>query len=144
MREIRKSIDIAAGPDAVWRLLTRLGEYADWNPFYRWALGAVENGAAIRLYATPPGSRPFTFRPRVAALRPEKEMLWKGPLRPFGLLRGEQSFHLRTIEGGGTRLEQRMRVGGALFLFGGDDALERIGAGMDGMNRAARDRLEGR
>ena len=110
-------------------------------------VGQVSYGlllGGILIYAAPAGARPFTFRPRVTAVRPEEEILLKGPLRPFGLLRGEQSFHLRTIEGGVTRLDQRMKVSGALFLFGGRDSLDRIGEGMDAMNRAARERLEER
>ncbi|MBN1825815.1 MAG: SRPBCC domain-containing protein [Candidatus Eisenbacteria bacterium] len=143
MPQTAKTIEIDASPSAVWEILTRFEGYAEWNPYYRWAIGVAEKGAGLRLYATPAGLRPFTFRPRVVFIRPEREMRWTGPIRPFGLLHGEQTFRLEPIGSEQTRLTQEMRLRGPLFRFGGKDLVSRIGEGMEAMNRAMRVALEG-
>jgi len=142
MRRVEKSIDIGAARAAAWRTLTRFEEYAEWNPFFRWALGDASEGASLRLYGTPPGARPFTFRPRVVSIRPEEELRLAGPIRPFGLLRGELRLRLAVRDGGGTRFTASLDLHGLLLLFGGSDLAERIGAGLEGMNRALRERLD--
>jgi uncharacterized protein YndB with AHSA1/START domain len=39
MKELRTAIDIAASPEAIWRLLTDFVALPQWNPFTREASG---------------------------------------------------------------------------------------------------------
>jgi uncharacterized protein YndB with AHSA1/START domain len=42
MKEIRSEIEIQASPEKVWKILTDLDKYQEWNPFLHHAGGKTE------------------------------------------------------------------------------------------------------
>ncbi|MFF7726919.1 SRPBCC family protein [Streptomyces sp. NPDC008001] len=117
MREIATAVDIAATPGHVWRILTDLDRYGEWNPFIREASGTVSPGERLRLKVQPAGRRPMTFRPRVKAAVPGEELRWLGRSLVPGLFSGEHRFVLTDLDGGGTRVVQSERFTGVLVPF---------------------------
>ncbi|MGY1796722.1 SRPBCC family protein [Geodermatophilus sp. SYSU D00525] len=53
--ELRTSVDIDATPERVWRVLTDLPAYAEWNPFVTAADGDVVAGGRLSV-RVPPGN----------------------------------------------------------------------------------------
>jgi len=118
VREISAAVDIAATPDDVWDVLTDFDRYPEWNPFIREASGEARVGATLTLRMFPAHGRPTTFRPRVLAAEPGRELRWLGRLVLPGIFDGEHRFELRSA-GGVTRVVQSERFRGLLVPFVG-------------------------
>lgn len=73
-------VDITAPPEEVWRHLTDLDAFPEWNPFITRAEGAVEVGQRLTIRLEPPGGKPMTFRPTVTVVEPGVALEWLGRL----------------------------------------------------------------
>jgi hypothetical protein len=141
VRNISHTIEIDAAPDAVWRELADTGSYADWNPFVRRIDGELEENARLEVEIEPPGGRAMTFKPKVLAARPGRELRWLGRLGMRGLFDGEHSFEIEPLGDGRSRLTQAERFSGLLVRpFGG--SLWKTERGFEAMNLALKARAE--
>jgi hypothetical protein len=116
--EMRTSVDIDAGPELVWEVLTDVPAYPEWSPLLTRAEGTFAPGGGVT----------FTFPPLTALIRttvPAK-VLEVTPLRRlryvlrfgrFGMPGLLDSEHMLTIErrDGGVRLWMEMRFRGLLL-----------------------------
>jgi hypothetical protein len=141
MRELVTEVQIAAPPDAVWAVLTDFAAFPSWNPFVRALDGELRVGAKLRVLLQPPGGRAMTFRPRLRAVEPARELRWLGRLVIPGLFDGEHAFVLEP-HAAGTRFIQRERFTGLLVPL-----LEKMidgptRAGFEAMNAALKQRAE--
>jgi hypothetical protein len=141
VRSISHTIDIDASPEAVWRELADTRSYGDWNPFVRRLDGELKEGARLEVEITPPGGRAMTFKPKVLAAKPGRELRWLGHLLVPGLFDGEHRFEIEPLEGGRSRLTQSERFTGLMVrpLGGGLGKTER---GFEAMNEALKARIE--
>ncbi len=113
MRQIETSISIAAPIDTVWKVLTDLPDYENWNPFITSASGAVTAGERLTVHIQPAGQSGNTFRPHVIAADPPHTFVWLGRLLMPGIFDGRHSFEL-SQEGDSTRLVQSEQFKGLL------------------------------
>jgi hypothetical protein len=104
MRSIETTIDIAADPETVWRILTDFEHVASWNSFITGIDGHPAVGERLRVEITPPGRRATTFRPTVTAAEPAELLEWQGSLGPSGLFDGRHRFALTSTGDGATTL----------------------------------------
>lgn len=112
MRVIRTSIEIAAGPDAVWAVLTGFADYPSWNPLITEASGELTEGATLTLRMDSGGTT-RTFTPTVLAARANEELRWRGTFYSRLLLSGEHRFLLKPVPDG-TELVQSERFTGVV------------------------------
>ena len=142
MRRIETAIDIAAPPLAVWNVLVDFAAYPDWNPFIRRLQGEATVGARLEVTVQPPGGKAMTFKPRVLAAQPARELRWLGRVLLPGLFDGEHQFRLEAV-GGGCRLHHGETFRGLLVpLFG--RMLEGTDEGFTALNQALKERVERR
>jgi hypothetical protein len=94
MQHIRSEIDIAASPATVWRVLADFSAYPSWNPFVRAVSGEQSPGTQLSVTVQPEGGKAMSFKPRLLAFEPQKELRWKGQLLLPGILDGEHYFQL--------------------------------------------------
>lgn len=138
-RTVERSIEIAAPPAEVWRVLVDFDAYPQWNPFVVHAVApdglAVGRDLDVRIRDR--GSE-TGFRPELLAVEPEREIRWVGKVLISGLLDGEHSFRLEPTAGG-TRFTQGERFRGVLVPLVGSSI--DVGDGFDAMNSALRDRV---
>jgi hypothetical protein len=139
--EIHTEIVIDAPPSAVWRVLTDAAGHRAWNPFIRHMSGELRAGETLEVEIAPPGGRVMTFKPRVLAVRPERELRWLGRVFVRGLFDGEHRFQLEPLAGGGTRFVQSERFGGVL-VRPLRRTLDRTLDGFEQMNRALKAKVE--
>ena len=121
MREIHTEIEIAAGKDAVWSVLTDFAAYPDWNPFLRTVAAELRPGAPVAMTIVV-GMRTFDGDARMLRVVPEREMRWAGPIsRLKGIVfRGEHYFMLEELAPGRVRFLHGEHFGGlSLPLIGG-------------------------
>lgn len=114
MTELRTEIEIAASAGDVWRILTDLSGYPEWNPFIKRAEGEPREGERLKVFIQPPGGTRMAFKPVVTRLIPEREFRWLGHLLVPGLFDGEHIFELQPLENGGVRFIQSERFRGVL------------------------------
>ncbi len=140
MRTITHTIDIAASPDEVWRVLADLPAYKDWNPFLIEASGKVEVGSRLRIVMRP-GTRTMTFSPTVLRVVPQQRLEWRGRLLVRGLFDGDHELVLEPLPGGSCRFTQSERFTGLLVPFFGS-VLGDTDKAFVRMNEALRARVE--
>lgn len=138
---VSTTIDIDAGPRAVWDVLVDFSAYGEWNPFMDRIEGVAEVGQRLVVHLAGRGGRGTTFRPTVLVATPGQELRWIGRLGPGGLFDGVHSFVLTANPDGSTRLTHGERFTGILVaLFKG--ATTNGQAGFDAFNEALRRRVE--
>ena len=141
MRELRREIEIDAPPDAVWRVIANFDAYGDWNPFIPSISGDARVGETLTVRIAPPGARAMTFRPKVLAAEPDRELRWIGRLLFPGLFDGEHALRVEPLNAGRSRFVQEERFTGILVgLFGG--TLDKTELGFEQMNAALKQRFE--
>lgn len=141
MPTITTSEYIEAPPEKVWRVLTDLPSYSEWNPFIIEGSGKLEEGGKVNLTMRPPGGKPMAFRPIILRLDAGQELRWKGRVLVPGIFDGEHWFRL-SPEGEGTRVDHGEKFTGLLPRFTGG-MLKRTEAGFIQLNEALKQRSEG-
>jgi hypothetical protein len=138
---LHTEIDIQAPPQAVWRILTDLDRYGEWNPFVVSSSGTVAAGARLTNRLQPPGGKPRTFEPAVTIVEPPRTFEWFGHLGFRGIFDGRHRFEL-TETSTGTHLVQEEDFSGLLVRFARRSLDEHTLAGFNAMNMALKARVE--
>ncbi|ADG77109.1 putative transcriptional regulator, TetR family [Tsukamurella paurometabola DSM 20162] len=102
-----RSIEIAAPPEAVWRVLMDFSAYPEWNPMVRTIAGTPRVGERLDVEVNNNGSA-IRFSPTVLGVDPDREFRWVGRVMVPGLLDGEHYFRLEPTATG-TRFTQGER-----------------------------------
>jgi hypothetical protein len=140
-RCIETSIQIAAPAKRVWSILTDFPAMATWNPFIRSISGALTPGSTLAVQIAPPGKSGMRFKPTVLAVKPERELRWRGQLLLPGIFDGEHYFLLEEIGRDRTRLTHGESFSGILVgMFAG--TLSATQDGFEAMNAALKQRAE--
>lgn len=142
MKELRTAIEIDAPADAVWAILTDLGQFAAWNPFIPEAEGEVREGARLKVRIAPPGGKAMTFTPTVTKVEPGREFRWLGRLLLPGLFDGEHIYEIEPLAEGGVRLVHREAFRGVLVPLFWKNLDTRTRQGFEAMNAALKQRAE--
>jgi hypothetical protein len=100
------AIDIDAGPERVWQVLTDLPAYPQWNPFIVRAEGHVDVGSALTLRMQPVGGRVATLRPTVVEATEPWRVRWMGRLGLPRILDANHEFRIEALPDGRSRLTQ--------------------------------------
>ena len=140
-RRIETSIEIEASPKKVWSILTDFAGMTSWNPFIKSISGVLAPGSRLAVHIAPPGKSGMRFKPTVVAVKPERELRWRGQLLLPGIFDGEHYFLLEPIGSDRARLTHGEKFSGILVgLFGG--TLSATEDGFKAMNVALKQRAE--
>ena len=135
-RDLLTTVDIAASPSRVWAVLADTAAYPQWNPHMRLS-GPLVPGRVIE-HVEIDGDDRIVFRPRLLAVRPDRELRWQGRLLVPGLLDAEHYVLLRPANRGTLMTQGEHLRGVALWFF---DAGTLRGS-FDEMNAALKRRVE--
>ena len=140
--QLQTEIEINAGPERLWAILTDFAAYPEWNPFIRTIVGVPEKGARLTVRLQPSGAKGMTFRPVVVAADAGREFRWLGHLLLPGIFDGEHSFVIRPLADGKVLFQHSEKFRGVLVpLFRG--SLDRdTRRGFEEMNQALKVRAE--
>ncbi len=115
MIEVRASIEVEASATTVWRVLTDLASYHEWNPFIRDASGSLEVGGKVSVRVRPPmGIHQLAFQATVLSRDEERELHWRGSLGGSWLASGEHWFRIEPLDEHRVRFLQVERFEGLL------------------------------
>ncbi len=142
MRQLVTEIDIKARASRVWEILTDFEAYPSWNPFIRKIAGEPRVGSRLDVTMEPPGTKPMRFTPTVLAVRPNRELRWKGKLYVPGLFDGEHSFVIEPTNKSTVHFIQHERFSGLLVPFLWKMLDTKTRKGFVAMNKALKSRAE--
>ena len=141
-RTIRSAIEIRAPIETVWRVLTDLRAYRDWNPHLRQVRGRLREGASITLRSQPPGARPIVLRARIVRWQPPNELRLRAVFIARRLFSGEHGFRLEELDAGRVRFVQDETFSGLLVPLYSRFRLAATRRGFQQTNEALRARAE--
>jgi hypothetical protein len=136
---MRTEVVIRAQPEGVWRILTDLDRYGDWNPFFVRAQGKLAPGEVLHLVMHPVGKDEKAFAPTVLEVEPGKHLAWRGRLGIPMLFDGEHRLRVEVVDAERVRFVQEERFSGVLVPFVG---FEPYRLGWERMNDAIKRRAE--
>jgi len=142
MIDLSVASDIDAPAEAVWRALTDLPRFREWNPFIREASGSARVGARLRVRVRPSLPVPLVFRPTVLVSDENRELRWRGCFLAPWLASGDHRFTLEPAGEGRTRLVQREVFSGLLPTLASWLLEREARRGFRAMNRALKARVE--
>ena len=140
---IQEEIDIDAAPEKTWAVLTDLPSWPEWNPFIRYAHGALEKGNLIDVEVRPNGAKPLKGKGKVLVLEPPREMVWVATVLGSWVFRGEHHFAVEPLPGGKSRFVQSESFSGMLAPFLHGKINRETKPGFAAMNSALKQRVEG-
>jgi hypothetical protein len=137
-------IEIDAGREAVWRILTDFAAYPEWNPLLVRVDGHAEPGTVLRLRVRS-GRREVDLAARVGTVTRPAELRWAGPpSRWLGLLfRAEHWFRIEEISERRCRFVHGEDFAGLLLPLALGWIERRVVPGHQAMNEALRRRATG-
>jgi len=136
-KHIYTEIDIPAKPRIVWRILTDIEKYPEWNPYHVRVEGKLETGQKLYVEIHKPNGEKVEIEPHVMRVIPQKELTWGGGIK--GIFFGEHVFLLKETPRGITKLVQKEDFIGIGVPFA---SLEAIEEGYNNMNIALKQRAE--
>ncbi|NNE30695.1 MAG: SRPBCC domain-containing protein [Saprospiraceae bacterium] len=104
-RTTEVSIDIAAGPQTIWDLLTDAENFASWNSTVVSLKGNIQLGEKIELVSTLDPER--TFKLKIKEMAPSQRLVW-------GDFLGKRTYQL-TKNINGTTFYMHEKIGGFMF-----------------------------
>jgi hypothetical protein len=80
---IEHRIGIQAPAEVIWRLISDLDRWSEWNPLYTQASGRIALGQTLNLTLALPGEEPRTITPKVTDWEPDAQIVWRLDLMPM-------------------------------------------------------------
>jgi hypothetical protein len=111
MKSFSTRIEIEAPVDKIWRILTDLPRWAQWNSTVERTVGNVERGAKVTVFVKQSPGRAFPLR--VSELDAPRRMVWTGGM-PLGLFTGTRVYELSTTAASKTFFSMREDYTGPL------------------------------
>jgi hypothetical protein len=142
MLELTAATEITAPAETVWRILTELGRYTDWNPFICEAEGSARIGGEVRVRVRSSTGLRLRFRATVTGYESGHELRWRGHFLSRALAAGEHVFSIEPTGEDRVRFVQRETFRGALPLLFRSLLERETRRGFDAMNHALRERAE--
>ena len=139
--EIRTELEIAAAASDVWRVLTDLPRYGEWNPFITEIAGELAPNGKLRVLLSLPEGRDLRISPRVLRCDENRELCWRGHLLFPGMFDGEHFFRLEELTPQRTRFVQGENFTGVLVRFA-STSITRAARGFVYMNNALKRHVE--
>ena len=103
-------VNVRAGAENLWRLLTDAEGFPRWNSTVRRIEGDIRDGNRLRLHV--PGSE-RSFTPKVTIAAPGERMTWSGGFAP--LFKGVRTFALQPRSDGSTDFSMAERFSGLML-----------------------------
>lgn len=135
-------ITLEASPEAIWRVLTDLSAYTEWNPMIKTASGTPAPSAQIQVTIAYLGADLLRGNAEVTGWVPNKYFSFVIGKGPTWWYREEHILRLKLREDGKVTFFNEIYATGLALRFGRKSAAHRLRYALDQMNEALRDRLQ--
>ena len=141
MKELHTEIEIQASPEKVWKILTDLAKWPEWNPFIHHAIGKAEVDETVDIDFQP-DSKGLKLHCTVVKAEPSRELCWKYHVILPGLFRGEHSFTIEPLGADRVRFIDREIFNGLLVPLQAQSIDTNSKRGFEEMDKALKARAE--
>jgi hypothetical protein len=143
MKELYTEVMIDAAAEHVFRILTDVTRYHEWNPLIVSAQGKVATGEKLDIRIRPPGKSDQPYVVEVLRVVPEREFVWLGHMKMRGILDGMHFFELFPQGANRVRVVHREEFRGLLVPLVWRAFLDtRMRDGFEAVNRSLKERAE--
>ncbi len=142
MEEIRTEIVIPAPQKTVWKVLTNVARYRDWNPLISDVSGDLSVGRTLDVQIRFPLLPPLRIETLVMSVRPGESFSWKGHMFSGKFVEGVHFFELKPSGSDGTLFINREVFHGVLSGPVILPLMPMLQDGYNRMNLALRDYIE--
>jgi hypothetical protein len=143
MREVQASIDVAAGSDRVWDVITAFREYDEWNPVITKMRATLTVGAPVSFVLSIAGRR-LKIRAEVLVVQHGRELCWFGPRERLlgAIFRGEHYLRVEPAGANASRVVHGERFSGFSLPLLWEKVRRECEPAYAEMNRALKARAE--
>lgn len=117
MKELRTEIVIDATAKRVFRILTNMGRYVEWNPLIISAEGTISPNEDVNIIIRLRNQQDMPYVVRIISIVPDQAFVWIGHFKMRGLLDGLHFFELFPEGDNRVRVVQREEFRGILVNF---------------------------
>lgn len=143
-KEVRADVFIDAPIAQVWRVVTDLRAYPQWNPYMRLVNGRLSPGEKLMIVLQPVGARASIIHPTVVSVVPNQLMSWRERLVLPGIFDGYYTLRLEALSPTQTRVFQHETYSGLIVLPSQRWLETSVQSGMIQMNAALKYYIEGK
>lgn len=90
------TFDVNASAETVWRVLTTLDRYSEWNPQIPSASGAIEEQGHIYLRLVLPGRPAMNLVATIEKVQPRRLLAWRGHVVAPWFFEGHRKFEIHS------------------------------------------------
>lgn len=141
MKELCTEIEIKASPEKVWKILTNLDRWTEWNPFIHHAIGKAQAGETVDI-TFQSATKEMTLHCTVVKSELNRILCWKYYIFLPGLFKGEHSFTIEPMGSNQVRFVDREVFDGLLVPFQAKDIDTNSRCGFEEMDKALKGRAE--
>ncbi len=141
---VEHSVEIAATPEQVWRVLTDFAAYPEWNPYILSLEGDLSPGRAVSVTIKQDGwKNPRTVTPIVVRFDAPTELHWHGSPLTKGLIETDHRFVIESVAPRQVRVRQFEEFRGWIPRYLSDDRREDTRRAFEAMNLSLAKRVAG-
>ncbi len=93
---IEHRLGVPAPAEAIWRVISELDRWSEWNPLYTHAEGRLRIGGRLTLTEAIPGQATTVITPTVIDWAPEMQILWRLS-QSWGFLKRLRYFEIEAL-----------------------------------------------
>ncbi|WP_036501295.1 SRPBCC domain-containing protein [Nocardia aobensis] len=139
---IDDTVEIDAPAEVVWKVLTDLGSYGEWNPFVAECRSTLEPGDPIEMQVRLGSPKPRKQVEYVRTHTPGTEFSYSMKPVPLGILHSLRSHTVTPLDNGRTRYRSHFELGGLLRPVVTLALGKALHSGFGGMTAAVKERAE--
>ncbi len=141
MRELRTEIQINAPIEEVWKVLTDIEHWTDWNPTVKHASGVASVGAKLKITIDGGTERDATYKPVVSECNAPTSFRWRAKMMGGLMFKNDRVFQLSEHEAG-TRFVHTEEFGGLMVPVMWKKLSGFVLPCLEKMNEALKEKLE--
>lgn len=143
MKELYTEVMIDAAAERIFKILTDITRYHEWNPLIVSAQGKVAPGEKLNIRIRPPDKSDQPYTVEVLRVDPQRAFVWLGHMKMKGILDGMHFFELFPESENRVRLVHREEFRGLLVPLVWRAFLDtRMREGFEAVNRSLKELAE--
>ena len=141
VREIKTEIQISATPEEVWKVLTNINSWKEWNPTILLAEGTSSVNSKLNITINGNGKGDSYYQPIVIESSAPNNFRWRATMMANFIFRNDRVFTLESRDGG-TYLTHKEEFKGMMVPIICGMLQEFVEGSLNQMNKSLKEKME--